>query len=62
LPRLASGVGRDRILYCEFEDERLAGARAEHLASLEDAFFARYPESRDRECWFFFDEIREVAG
>ncbi|MBI5852961.1 MAG: ATP-binding protein [Planctomycetes bacterium] len=36
--------------------------RRKHLASLEDAFFARYPESRDRECCFFFDEFQEVAG
>jgi predicted AAA+ superfamily ATPase len=59
---MARGVPRNRILYCEFEDERLAGLRAEHLGLLEEAFFTRYPESRDQECWFFFDEIQEVAG
>ena len=59
---LATGVPRDRILYCEFEDERLAGLTAEHLGLVEEAFFARYPDSRDEECWFFFDEIQEVPG
>lgn len=59
---LQQGIGRDRILYCEFEDERLAGIPAEHLGLLEEAFFARYPESRNRECWFLFDEIQEVPG
>lgn len=59
---LAAGVPKSRILYCEFEDERLAGLQAAHLSLLEDAFFARHPDSRDQECWFFFDEIQEVPG
>jgi predicted AAA+ superfamily ATPase len=59
---LAAGVPKSRILYCEFEDERLAGLAAEHLQWIDDEFFARHPESRDQECWFFFDEIQEVAG
>ncbi len=59
---LATGVPREQILYCEFEDERLAGVTAEHLGLLEEAFFARYPDSRDAECWFFFDEVQEVPG
>ena len=59
---IAGGVPRSRILYCEFEDERLAGLRGQDLGALEEAFFARYPESRDEECWYFFDEIQEVEG
>ncbi|MFY9342298.1 MAG: ATP-binding protein [Planctomycetota bacterium] len=59
---LDAGVPRSRILYCEFEDERIAGLRAEHLHQLDDQFFAHNPGSRDQECWFFFDEIQEVPG
>jgi len=59
---LAAGVPRDRILYCEFEDERLAGLQAQNLGLLEEEFFARYPDSREQECWFFFDEVQEVPG
>ncbi len=59
---LAAGVPRNRILYCDFEDERFAGLRTEHLQLLDDAFFTRYPDSRGKECWFFFDEVQEVPG
>lgn len=59
---LARGVPRSRICYFEFEDERLAGMAAEHLRFVDDEFFTRHPESRTGDCWFFFDEIQEVAG
>ena len=59
---LASGVGRSRILYCDFEDEQFAGLEARDLGELEEAFYARHPASRGEQCWFFFDEIQEVPG
>lgn len=59
---IARGVPRSRICYFEFEDERLAGMATEHLRFVDDEFFARNPESRTGECWFFFDEIQEVSG
>lgn len=59
---LALGVPRSRICYFEFEDERLAGMTADSLRFVDEEFFARNPESRAGECWFFFDEIQEVPG
>ncbi len=59
---LDSGVPRSRLLHVDFEDERLVSMRVEHLQLLEQVFFHRHPESHDQSCWYFFDEIQNVAG
>lgn len=59
---LDAGVPRSRILHIDFEDERLAGMRLEHLQLVEEVFFRRHPESHSAECWYFFDEIQNVPG
>lgn len=58
----AAGVGRDRILYFNFEDERLLPLRAEDLHLVPEALYRRHPEARDQLCYFFFDEIQNVPG
>lgn len=56
------GVPRARILYFNFEDERLRPLVADHLDILHGAFYERNPESVGQECWFFLDEVQEVPG
>ena len=58
----AAGVGRDRILYLNLEDDRLAPLGAEDLHQIPEALYRRHPESRDRRCFFFLDEIQNVPG
>lgn len=60
--RLASGVERDRLLYLNFEDERLLPLAAADLSRIPEAFYRRFPASREKLCWFFFDEIQNVPG
>jgi len=60
--RLASGIGRDRLLYFNFEDERLLPLAAADLSRIPEAFFRRFPASREHPCWFYFDEIQNVPG
>lgn len=57
----ASGVSNERLLYFNFEDERL------HLSSKEldlilQAYQELYPSQKLSDCYFFFDEIQEVEG
>lgn len=57
----ASGVSGERILYFNFEDERL------HLSSKEldlilQAYQELYPDQKLSDCYFFFDEVQEVDG
>jgi len=56
------GVGRDQILYVNFEDERLLPLRAQDLRLVPEAFFRRYPQSHARRCHFFFDELQRIDG
>jgi predicted AAA+ superfamily ATPase len=46
----ASGRGRNRTLYLDFEDERLAGLEVGDLRHIVDAFYRRYPASREKTC------------
>jgi predicted AAA+ superfamily ATPase len=58
----AKGVGRDALLYMNFEDDRLLPMNSNDLQLLVEVYFRRYPQNRDKECAFFFDEIQAVSG
>lgn len=61
--RHAEGTARDGLLYFSFEDDRLAGLRAEHLDLLVQQFYRLHPHWRDsRRATFFLDEIQLVEG
>lgn len=62
LDLLARGVPRSRCLFVNFEDERILPMSAKDLALVPEALWRRFPESRGKECWFFFDEIQNVTG
>lgn len=61
--RLQAGVGRERLPYINFEDERLVGLPAKDLHLLIEEYYRRYPALRRRETvsWCF-DEIQVVPG
>ena len=56
---LDGGVDRRRILYVNFEDERLEGVLGDQIL---DAYLELYPDLDVKECFFFFDEIQEMAN
>ncbi|WP_052263398.1 ATP-binding protein [Geobacter pickeringii] len=58
---LARDVPRTKILYTNFEDERL-DLQADELDLLLQAYRELYPDIRLEECYFFFDEIQNVEG
>lgn len=61
--RHAEGTARDGLLYFSFEDDRLAGLRAEHLDLLVQQFYRLHPHWRDsRRATFFLDEIQLIEG
>lgn len=59
---LANGTPKEAILYLNFEDDRLCPLTHSELHKIPDTFFRRYPDLRERPCFFFFDEIQTVAG
>jgi predicted AAA+ superfamily ATPase len=56
------GTPRDRILYVNFEDDRLAGSTSEQLGWLTELYYARNPSNRETTCHFFLDEIQNIPG
>jgi predicted AAA+ superfamily ATPase len=49
-----------RILYINFDDERLLPMGQKDFGQLIDAFYTLYPENHDQQCYLFFDEIQNV--
>ena len=54
------GIELDRMLYFNFEDERLRPYEPSLLADVLDTFHAPYPAARGEGAYLFFDEIQEV--
>ncbi|AKB16963.1 MULTISPECIES: ATP-binding protein [unclassified Methanosarcina] len=59
---LEKKVGRGRILYINFEDERILPLDVKDLNSILEAYYELYPENVDRELYLFFDEVQNVPG
>lgn len=57
---LASGTKKEKILYLNFEDDRLHEFRVDHFQYILDVYFGKYPDHRDGTCYFFFDEIQRI--
>ncbi len=57
---LSQGVAKSKILYIDFEDDRLLPLTQEKLAALIDGFYSCYPENHNHTCYLFMDEIQNV--
>ena len=59
---LASGVPKDRMLYVNFEDDRLLGMTADDLRYIPEVYSQMYPDNHGKLCYFFFDEIQNIKN
>ncbi len=59
---LDSGISKDRLLYLNFEDERLFGFALKDFQTILDVYYERYPDNRTQLCYFFFDEIQNISN
>ena len=53
---------KDRIIYLNFEDERLSDFSVSDFQKILDYYFELYPQNKDKEIYFFFDEIQSVSN
>lgn len=60
LKLLNEGVPLSRILYLNFEDDRLIPLSQKKLAGLLEAFYSLYPENHEHRCYLFLDEIQNI--
>lgn len=49
-----------RILYVNFEDDRLSPFKQKNLREIIDGFYSLYPENHDHVCYLFLDEIQNI--
>ncbi len=54
------GVSKNRILYLNFEDDRILPINFKELGLIRDAYFELYPENKSKEIFVFFDEIQNI--
>jgi len=55
------GLSDEKILYINFEDERLS-LKVDELDLILQAYQELYPKIKLSDCYFFFDEIQEIEG
>lgn len=59
---VSQGIPLERILFINFEDDRLLPMDGAKLAQLLDAFYTLYPANHDLECYLFLDEVQNIEG
>ena len=60
--KLEKSVGREHILYINFEDERILPLDVKDLNDILEAYYELYPENLGDTVYLFFDEIQNVPG
>ncbi|GJM07479.1 MAG: ATPase [marine bacterium B5-7] len=59
---LDQGIAKERILFLDFEDDRLLPMTTKKMGELIDAFYSIYPENHQRKCYLFLDEVQVVEN
>ncbi len=62
IAQLRQSVPKDRIIYLNFEDDRIFPLQLEDMEVLVQAYYELFPENKEEKVWFFFDEIQEVPN
>ena len=53
-------VPKNRILYLNFEDDRILPLDVKELDSLLEAYYELYPQNKSEQIYLFFDEIQNI--
>ena len=59
---LNNNIPLTRILYLDFEDDRLLPLSQKKLTDLIETFYSHYPNNHHETCFLFLDEIQNVDG
>ena len=57
---ITEGISREKILYLNFEDDRLLEFKVNDFQLILDVYYGKFPEHRNSKCHFFFDEIQRI--
>jgi predicted AAA+ superfamily ATPase len=59
---ISEGIPISRILYIDFEDDRLLPLDEKKLANILDDFYKLFPENHQKLCYLFLDEIQVIEN
>ncbi|MBA3602106.1 MAG: ATP-binding protein [Parachlamydiaceae bacterium] len=59
---IAQDISVDRLLYLNFEDDRLLPMDQKKMGELIDALYTQQPYLHDQKCFLFLDEVQNVEG
>jgi predicted AAA+ superfamily ATPase len=59
---LSEQIPLQRILYLNFEDDRILPMDHKMMGELIDSWYTLYPQNHNRECYLFLDEVQNVEG
>lgn len=59
---LASGVPEERVLYFNFDDDRVRPLREDSISRVLETFYEMCPAARREGAWLFLDEVQDVPG
>ena len=57
---LEKNILRHQILYLNFEDERLLEFKVSNFQEILDVYYGKFPENKNRTCYFFLDELQRI--
>ncbi|MEZ4829691.1 MAG: ATP-binding protein [Bacteroidia bacterium] len=60
IEKLKKTIPTDRLVYINFEDDRLFPLKLEDMDRLIKGYYEMFPDNKDHTVYFFFDEIQEV--
>ena len=59
---LAEGIPKERLLYLNFEDERLLPFAAPDFQLVLETYYRKFPAFKDKRCYLFLDEVQRIEG
>jgi uncharacterized protein len=57
-----AGIAKERLLYLNFEDDRLLPFSAPDFQTILDTYYRKFPSFKTTECHFFLDELQRIEG
>jgi predicted AAA+ superfamily ATPase len=59
---MAEGIEKERLLYINFEDERLLPFTAQDFQLVLDTYYRKFPAFKNKRCYLFLDEVQRIEG
>ncbi|HXF29558.1 MAG TPA: AAA family ATPase, partial [Chlamydiales bacterium] len=59
---LSENLPIERVLYINFEDDRILPLEHKAMGQMIDTWYTLYPDNHNHCCYLFLDEVQNVAG